>query len=112
MATEHFTFTSIDIVLDGDLTEKGEQFDTMMTIISDCGGAYEGLCLICSIVMYFWYSYKHSRIVANAFLYERFDQAKVPNGSSLTTNRKISQQSSRTDRDKAATRHRGKCSHA
>ena len=95
MATEHFTFTSIDIVLDGDLTEKGEQFDTMMTIISDCGGAYEGLCLIFSCIVYFWYSYKHIRIVANAFLYERFDQAKAPSESGPATNRIIRQQSDR-----------------
>ena len=69
MATEHFTFTSIDIVLDGDLTERGEQFDTMMTIISDCGGAYEGLCLICSGLICFRYSYMHSKKTSNALLY-------------------------------------------
>ena len=93
MATEHFTFTSIDIVLDGDLTEKGEQFDTMMTIISDCGGAYEGLCLICSGLMYFWYDYKHSKKIANALLYEQSNQAKAPPKSGLTSNRRIRQQS-------------------
>ena len=82
MATAQFMFTSIDIVLDGDLTEAGESFDTMLTVISDCGGVYEGFTIIFTSLMYFWSSFKHDSSIAKALLLEKRSPeiSKVPKG--------------------------------
>ena len=71
MATEQFMLTSIDISLSGDLTEVGEQFDTMLDVISDCGGVYEGFTIIFTSLLYFWSSFKHDSSIAKALLLEK-----------------------------------------
>ena len=71
MASGLFMFTSIDIVLDGDMTETGRQFDTLLTVISDCGGVYKGLTIIFASLLFFYSKYKYDSNLAEDLLQEK-----------------------------------------
>ena len=88
MASGSFLFTSIDIVLDGDLTETGRQFDTMLTVISDCGGVYKGLSIIFGSLMFFYSKHKYNVNLAEDLLQEKMSTkvSQEPSSSDRKTN--------------------------
>ena len=64
MPSEDFIFTSIDIVLDEDVTKSERRFDTILNLISDVGGVFKGLTIIFGILLFQWQQHNHDRNLA------------------------------------------------